>query len=266
MRHRNLEVKDIFGKIPVGKRVNVMGQLVDVPVKYSKLHAMIALFPINTQKAKDLLGCRDFQPIEIYPGKCLLNITSFDFVECPVGPYKEICLSIPVLYKPKFYLPLLPLLFKFCLKNFGFFAYLLTCDTPLSRAHSHDCFGYTVYRGSIDMQLEDLENELIATATEGNDLVYRIKAKKITPKKIERNDFRTFFVDEGKALEVELNVVAAIGRKTGIGVASLELGNHEISRDINKLGISNKAIEVWYYRDGVEILNVAEEIGKVDRR
>ena len=138
----------------------------------------------------------------------------------------------------------------------------MTCDTDLSRAHSHDCFGYTVYRNGVDLFFEENAFGIEIKAAEGKDLVYCVRAKKAPILGARRNDFRTFFIDGNDILEVELNANAALGMRRGLGSASLELGSHEISRGIASLDVGKKAIEVWYYRNGIEILNAPRIIGK----
>ena len=100
--HKDFSVKY---HVPLGDKS------IDIPVVYPDTGAVMAFFPIAIAKAHEYIKTKRFKPVSILGGKSLAGITVFDYRDSPVGPYREMALSIPVTLDSIISIPFLPLFF-----------------------------------------------------------------------------------------------------------------------------------------------------------
>jgi hypothetical protein len=251
-------IEDIFENLAIRKQVKVGDRIVNVPTKYLG-NVFMGAFPISTKRAKDIIKTDKLRPIELAPGKSIVAITIFSNYDTPVGAYKEIVLSIPILYKPTVTVPLLPFLFRACFKNLGFFVFLIASDTDLSREEGN-IFGYPHYEKNIKVLFQQEGAYFYAELEEANKHILSMRVNKFKKEKIEKNDYQTYFIKENKLFRIEMNTYAIVGRSLRKNDGILKLGNHEISELLGNLEINLKPIEFSYYRNSIEVLNLPEEI------
>lgn len=256
-----LVLDDPFVDLPIQKQVNISGRQIDVPTKY-RGHVAMAVFPISTKKAIEQIGTDKLKPVEIGIGKSLVALTIFDNYSTPVGPYKEIVISIPVLYKSKFSIPILPLLFRNKLKNFGYYVITIASNTDISREEG-SIFGYPHYEKNIEVLFNEGEEFIEADILENNQNILKLKIKNTKKEIIEKINYNTYFKQDNDIYRVIMNTAGIIGRSEEIKCGELFLDNHEITNLLSGLEIDNNALEISYYREIIEVLNLPEKIGNV---
>ncbi|MCM8782590.1 MAG: hypothetical protein NC828_06045 [Candidatus Omnitrophica bacterium] len=257
----NLIIEDPFRNLDIKGTVKIKDLSINVPTKYFG-NVFMGTFPISTNKVKDIIKTDKLKPIEIIPEKSLVAITIFYNHETPVGPYKEIVLSIPVLYNTKIAFPLLPLLFKTIFKNYGYYVILVASDTDLSREEG-EIFGYNHYEKNINVEFKNTESFFSAQIEEGNKKILSLKVNKLKNERIERTDYQTYFINNNHLYKIEMNTIAIVARSLNKNNGILELGSHEITNILKSLEIMQKPIEVSYYRNSIEILNLPKDLGEV---
>ena len=256
-----LVVKDVFSDIKIEKQFKVLDRIVNVPTKYFG-NVFMGAFTISTKKTRDIITTNKLIPVEISPGRSIVALTVFKNHETPVGPYKEIVVSIPVLYDTKITFPFLPFLFRKMLKNFGFYVLLIASDTDLSREEGNIIFGYPHYENNIDINFEGTDLYFYAKLKEKNQNILSLKVDKVKNEKIEKNDYQTYFVKNNILFRIKMNSIAIVGRSLNNKGGILELYNHPITNILKELQININPIELSYYRNAIEILNLPDEIRK----
>ena len=258
---KELILEDIFRDLEIKKQVKVGDKVINVPVKY-KTQSIMGFFPISTKKAVEFINNKRLKPVEFSWGKSLIGITLFNHIECPVGPYKEIAFSIPIIRDTKISIPFINILFNNKLKNFGFYSFMLTGSTDIGREHAEKIWGYPFYNKIIDVFLEETESSfnILAEAKEKQEKVFSMVVMKTKKNKVTKKDYQTYFFKNEKLIKVELNTIGISGYSLKKDSGKLELGNHEISNILGSLEINLIPLETLYYREAIKIANIPEEV------
>lgn len=255
---RNLIMDNI---LEVKKQVKIGDITINVPVKY-KTQAITGFFPITTKKAVDFINNKRLKPAEISWGKSLVGITLFNHIECPVGPYKEIALSIPIFRDAMLVVPTLSILLNSMLKNFGFYSFLLTGSTDIGREHAEKIWGFPFYNKNIEVFLEDGGSNFYISATEKIEQgkIFSMNVAKIKKERNTKKDYQTYFFKNDKLINVAISMEGFNNSSMGKNIGKLELGNHEISNILRSLDIDSTPLEIIYYREATKIAYIPEEI------
>lgn len=144
----------------IPKRIKVLsGQysLVDtipfqLPVQCAPSPVLMAIFPINPDKAKALL------PAEVHPlrvgQKGFLVITIINYLGTNIGAYIEYSLGIACTHGLKPALPVLPLLFRGCYGS-GQYVLDLPVSTKISVKGGKGIWGMPKHQGNLDFKISD---------------------------------------------------------------------------------------------------------------
>jgi len=233
------------------RQIKIRDILVDLPVKY-KGRAITALFPMPTKKAIAAINYPEISPAEISLGKSLLSITLFDYYWSPIGPYTELAVSIPVCYKSKINIPLIPLIINKFLKNFGFFVLDIAQSTEIAIEHGNKITGYPHNPKLIDVRFNDNGNDLYIEASGDKQKILNIQIKKPKKEKLIQQSYMTYFTKERNLFKIQMDIY---GIEAKIKECKLNLGNHESLEFIRKFDVSCNSVETRYFRDVIEILN-----------
>lgn len=239
--------------LPLEKQVKVRNLLINVPLKY-RCTAVNTIFPIPSEKARDIINCSKIKPYEVVPGKSLLCITFFNFHSGPVGPYTEISLSIPVRYKPKFNLPTFTLLFDKVLQKVSFFVFSLAQSTKIAIEHGLAITGYPRYSTSklINVEFKEDDNSIyIRSVGEGREII-KVKIRKPIKEKIKKESYQTYLIKEGKIFLILMESYGIVGKTK---MEYFRLGDHELANFLKKLDITPTSIDTRYYRDTIKIIH-----------
>ncbi len=251
-------MSDVFDNLSVEKQVKIGNVVLNIPTSY-KGSVIMGAFPISTKQAEQLIGHRLLKPAEFKFGKSVVCLTVFNNFFTPVGPYKEIVLSIPVLHNPSISLPGIPFMFNRIFKNFGFFVFMIASDTDISREESA-VFGYPHYDRNIEILFTYEKGSFQALAFEGKEKILSLRINKRMKEKKEKKNYKTYFKNDGKLFTVLINTDALVGRSRDKDTCLLELGEHNIVNILKDLQINTNSLEVSYYLDAVEVLNLPKEI------
>ena len=259
MNEENLE--KYFQNVKIDDRVMVSGNLIDVPVRYPELSAVMGLFPISINAAKSLITVKRIKPVSILRGQCLLGITIFDFIECPVGPYRELALSIPVMLDQKISIPFLPLVLRPLFKNFGFYTVLLAMNTEMGIGHSDKIFGYPTYQKKVEIEITKSSSNIFIKAEENDKSIITMNMGMPQHYKFYQGNFHTYFTNRHRELiKVEMSTAHFMGYSIRKKNFKLEIGDSPISNIIKELKIKPVPLEYIHYRKAIEILSSPQEI------
>jgi hypothetical protein len=247
--------------LEVKKQVKIGGITINVPVKY-KTQAITGFFPIATKKAVGFINNKRLKPAEISWGKSLVGITLFNHIECPVGPYKEIALSIPIFRDATLTIPMFSILLNNALKNFGFYSFLLTGSTDIGREHAEKIWGYPFYNKNIEVLLEDGASHFYISATEKTkqEKIFSMNVAKIKKEKNTKKYYQTYFFKNDKLIKVTISMAGFTVSSMRKNIGKLELGKHEISDILGNLEIDLTPIQTVYYGEATKIADIPEEV------
>lgn len=239
------------------KTVVVMGKKINLPAHYTDLTALMIFFEVPIFKVNNLIKSSRLTPVKTFGGRCILGLTIFDFKSCPVGPYKELALSFPVVKDSFVTLPILPLIFDNSYKNFGFFTHLLAMNTRIGINHSKEIFGYPTYNNVINVDFIDKDDILNIDVSEKREFILSINFKKPKYLKTITKKYNTFFyhTKEKKLVNAVMDVSARAGNSYKRGNINIKLGQHKISNIITDLTQGKRPIAAQYYTKALEVLH-----------
>ena len=252
-----LNLQDRIEPSKILKSVEIMGKQVDIPVHYTDLSALMLFFQVSVSGAKNFIDSSRFKLVKTFGNRCVLGLTVFNYKECPVGPYRELAISFPVLKDAIFPVPLLPLIFDNSFKNAGFFAHLLSMSTQIGIDHSKEIFGYPTYDNIITVDFEDEGKFIDVNIQEEDELILSFSMNKPKSFKEVTKRYNTFYshaVDEN-LVSVSMDVAARVGTSYRTSSTHLTLGRHKISSIIRDLIKDSKPIAIQYYPEAIEILH-----------
>lgn len=236
-------------------QIKVQDKIIDIPALYTG-KGITAIFPISYKKAVKLIDSSSAVPAILWPGKATLSITIFDFSESPVGPYKELVFSIPILHKPIVNIPLLPLLFNKFFKKFGFHVVDVIQSTKIAIEHGNALTGYPHNNELIDLEFnEDGDKIEVRVKTDTEDILTLTSSK---PNKGANyfQTYMTYFDKDGKSFKIQMDIY---GLRQKINKCKLSLGKSHLSQIITQLGTRQDSLQTQYYPNVTEVNPVSIE-------
>ena len=258
---KELVLDDNLMNIKVERQVKVRDILVDVPLRY-KCSAINVLFPISTKEAKKIIGTPKIKPLELFPGRSFVCITLFDFYKGPVGKYTEMSLSIPVTYKPKFYLPFFSLITNLIFDKIIFFVFSIAQSSKIAVEHGMAITGYPRYNPEklIDIDYRKDNNFVYARVHGDGKEILDLKITKPKSEKMRKEVYDTYFVKNNKISKILMETHVIVGKSK---VVDFKLGNHELANTLKNLKIVPKALDTRYYSDTIKIIYSPKELENI---
>lgn len=248
-----------FFKDTSRKTLDMGGEPIEFPILYYDLRLIIAIFTAKTSGLKKLLPHPNFKPIEIWPGTGMLGIGAFEYHDTSIGPYNEIGITIPIKFPPGFVIPGLYPIARMHKNLFSIYIHHLPVTTEIALRCGIHFWNYPKFLAEITFQ--DRDQNLEVTLKEKGDLILKILAKKLPPKRSGRLEFHTYSV---KGNVVMHGLVDGWTPRLGMvmmgNIAELELGEHRISKELANLNLSKTA------RAGLYGEEVMTKLYEPDRR
>lgn len=124
-----------------------------LPVACHNSPAIMAVFPINAEKAKALLPY-EVHPVRLWSGKALLIVTVIDYRETNIGKYIEYSIAIACTHGLK---PAPRLLPGLLMKHYGTGQYVvdLPVSTDISVKGGKGIWGMPKHKASLDFKISD---------------------------------------------------------------------------------------------------------------
>lgn len=141
-------IKDYTGRFSL-----VDGIPFKLPVAATHSPAMMALFPINLEKAKQFLPARSIHPFRLWD-KGLLVVTVIDYRETTIGKYIEYSIAIACTHGAKPAPRLLPAVFQNFYK-IGQYVVDLPVSTEISVKGGKGIWGMPKHQGHLDFKIEN---------------------------------------------------------------------------------------------------------------
>ncbi|MBI3382619.1 MAG: acetoacetate decarboxylase family protein [Aquabacterium sp.] len=210
---------------------------VALPILYYNAAAVFASFLVDIDKAQAVLP-PELKAVPLRPGKGLVTVAFFEYVDTSVGPYNEMGVAVaahPV--KTKFRdtaawhwgQSALP----------GMYVADLPVTTAAAHAAGHDCWGYPKIIVPIDFQLRDRDLECTVRSEDGKDLLCRLSGRVGWGVKMSAPNLMTYTLFKGQLLRTVINTRGRMRHGLG-GDVSLHCdggGNHPLSARLRDLGL-----------------------------
>jgi len=227
------------------------------PLTYDNFRGVMFFLPISYSSALEVVANRNILPIRISPKRALLGLTVFDFVDCQIGPYRELALTIPVSINNPLMPKLLPLLFPNSLhKYLGLYTIMLAMNTIPGQKHASQMFGYPVYKNILDIEFNLSDNNVEVEIKEQNTKIVSFKENINNKYKTKNRFYHTIFQSDNVIKQVDLSATAQESSSYLRHLTNFHIGEHSISNKIKHLNPSMLSLETIVYKSAKETLSM----------
>ncbi|MDE2041055.1 MAG: acetoacetate decarboxylase family protein [Patescibacteria group bacterium] len=246
-------------KYPTRGQITVEDKIIDIPSIYSGT-GLTSFFPIDYRKARTLINSKNIFPARFGLNKAILTITVFDFIDSPVGPYKELVYSIPVLYKPIINLPFVPLLLNKFYKNFGVYVVDIMQSTRIAIDHGNVLTGYPHNPEIISIETNKMNETVSVIVKSGNEMIlemnFKPKINYSSGRNISQSYFTFFEKSDKKTYKIMMDIygIEVVGKSS-----SLAFAQNKLTKVLSELAIDNHSLMSLYYPSVTEINPVSLE-------
>jgi hypothetical protein len=210
---------------------------VELPIFYYDNTCMSAIYTASTRELKKLLPSPDMHPVEMFPGRCLMVFTAFEYRKTDIGPYNEFSISAIISYRKRA-LPGLTSL-SYMLKD-CFTAYILHLPVTSERARRGgvEMAGYPKFIADISFTHENGYSTCILV--ENGKKILSLKGKNVKTSRGRLTKYIIHTMKNGIPLKANLYMNPLQYRQTiGLGTVSMDIGKgHRICDELNGLKLS----------------------------
>lgn len=229
----------------------------ELPVRVTEAKAMLVGFAARTS-ALQRLTPEHLKVVELAPGFAPIGLSCFEYLQTTIGAYNEVGIAWPVVLSDKTSwrnLPLLPMLFENHWPGAGWWVHWLPVTTRTALEAGRDVWGYPKFLADIDFG--DYEGRRTCSLAEGGREILRLTASTRMPALPRTLETRTFTEKDGSLLSTRISVKAH-GFQNPLASCDLTLGDHDIGRELSRMGIVPRALDVRWFPQWTATLPAGE--------
>lgn len=216
-----------------------------LPAYYPDNTTMTVTFTASTAKVRRYLPHREMHPVELYPGRCLIGFTAFEYRSSEVGPYNELGIAIIITYGRRS-VPGLHVLRSLLKKEVSAYIWHLPVTTEPARIAGVEIYGYPKILAGIDFKRGDGRIEC-ALSVDGEH-VLTLKGKALPGTRGKWLRYRTYSLKSGIPLCTNIYAdPAEFAQSLGGSSASIEVApGHPIGRELADIGLGTRPVLYQY--------------------
>ncbi len=216
-----------------------------LPVFYYDNTSITATYTASTAAVQSLLPHPDMKLVELYPGRCLVAFTAFEYRKTDIDAYNEFSIAFLISFgKPQ--LPGLTAAWQMSRRRLSAYIWQLPVTTEIARVGGVEMYGYPKFLADIDFQRDT--NWLRCDLAEKGEKILSLTGKVLPTKRGKQTHIKTYSVLEGIPLAANVHIDPLEHAETlDSGAATLELGdNHPICSRLKQLELSDKPVMYQY--------------------
>ncbi|SMB24915.1 conserved protein of unknown function [Sterolibacterium denitrificans] len=218
-----------------------MGKL---PVFYYDNSSMTAVFTASTRQVRALLPDARMHPIELFPGRCVVAFSAFEYRDTDIDPYNEFSISFLMSYGHRT-LPGIKLLHGLMTRCFEAYVWKLPVTTEIARWGGVELYGYPKFVADIEFRRPPGRTSCLLSEGGRNILMLEGQALAGAPAKPLR--YRAYSMKNGIPLCANVYTHPLQYAQTmSSDAASLTLGDHDIARQLQRLELSASPLMYQY--------------------
>lgn len=212
---------------------------VPFPVVVRDASVASATFLVPSGPARKLLPSRELEIAEPIPGRAILSLAAIDYEDNDLGTYLEFAVSLVVRERGAPSWPFVGLPLAFRSGRAGAYIHRLPVTTEFSRDAGRGIWGYPKIVAAITID-DSAERRVARLEVDG------VHAVTLAVRRGGRRSFREAPLVSYGATDGPLRRTTALFSGEGMGFrlggASVEVGPHEIGRELTALGLPRRAI------------------------
>jgi len=213
------------------------GRKFRLPVFYYDNTSITAIYTASTNKVKKLLPYPSMNPIEMFPGRCMVAFTAFEYRKTDIDPYNEFSIAFLIAFD-RVQVPGLTALWQMARRCFTAYVWKLPVTTEIARFGGVELYGYPKFLA--DITFERSSGWIGCRLSEKGENILNLKGKVLPTARGKITRFVTYSITEG--IPVTANVVVdpvKFAQSRDGQSAILELGaKHPIASVLKEIQLS----------------------------
>lgn len=218
---------------------------VRLPIFYHDNAAMSAIYTASTRKVRKYLPSSDMHPVEMFPGRCLMVFSAFEYRTTDIGPYNEFSISSVISYGRRAIPGLTSL--SYMLKD-CFTACILHLPVTSERARigGVEMAGYPKFIA--DISFSHGGGYTTCTVAENGVKILALKGKNVKTSRGRITKYIIYTMKNSIPLKANLYINPIQYRQTiGLGATALDIGSgHRICTELRDMGLSRLPVLYQY--------------------
>jgi hypothetical protein len=165
-----------------------------LPVFYYDNTSITAIYTASTSKVKKYLPHPEMYPVELFPGRCLVGFTAFEYRNTDINPYNEFSISIPISFGKKAF-PGIGILRQMLKRAFTVYIWHLPVTTEIARFGGVELYGYPKFIAKIEFS--EKGDFVECNLSEGNEHILTLRGKKLKTSKGKQMRYITYSIKDG---------------------------------------------------------------------
>ncbi len=229
------------------------GRKVPLPVFYRDARSFTLVMPANLFALRRMMPDRRFVPAQIVPGVGAVHLTAFEYLDTDIDSYNELALGV-MLNSPLFLkIPGYNMLRQLLGNSFYTYIHRMPVNAQLALRGGVDLYNYPKFMA--DIGFEEDEEWVTCTVAEGDDLVCRVRGRKIAAPGSAVVQYFCGLYQFKQPQEAEFKVNALrFGMARGPGNAELVVGRtHPVGRELAGMLLSATPL-IYIYQPSLQAI------------
>lgn len=250
-------MSDFFASTRPGTTVTHGGATFELPILYFRDDVFALFYTADARRARELMPSDRLHPVLVSPGRTLVGIVAFNYVETSIGPYGEVGVVVPTVHgrRP---LPLLPGALEARYPGFGYVVLHLPVTRTAARDAGRGQWGYTKFVADmhfvntpehLECRMLERERHILTLRVARRGLTLRDAKPLVTYSVLDGDLVRTVIPQRGEAK----NAVSPSG-------CALQLGAHPLTDTLLSLDLSDRPLMSRHYLQRSGILPAGEVV------
>ncbi len=218
---------------------------VRLPIFYYDCAAITAIYTASTRQVKKHLPSSGMHPVEMFPGRCLVAFSAFEYRRTDIDPYNEFSITAIISYGAR-QIPGLTSSWYMLRNRFSAYILHLPVTSERARRGGFELCGYPKFIADISFSQEHAH--ITCTVAVNGQRILSLRGKEAGTSRGRPAKFILYTMKNGIPLKANLYVNPLQFRQTvGLGNARLDIGgDHRICRELRDLGLSRWPIMYQY--------------------
>jgi len=215
-----------------------------LPVFYYDTTSITAIYTADTQKVKSLLPLPEMNPVELFPGKCLVAFTGFEYRKTDIAPYNEFAIVFLISYD-KVQIPGITAMWQMARRCLSGYVWQLPVTTEIARYGGVELYGFPKFIA--DITFERSESRITCHVAENGQHIISLTGKTLPTATEKITQYITYSVIDDIPLKTNVYInPEKFAQSRDRNAASIELGDHTICRTLKEIDLSQTPVTYQY--------------------
>jgi len=230
-----------------------------LPAFYFDNLFLTGVYSASTKRVRELIPHTDLHPVELWPGRCLVAFTAFEYRKPEIEPYNEFSISFIVRYK-KIPIPIISAIKAFSSSVLAVYVWQLPVTTEAARTGGVDFYNYPKFLS--DIRFIKTKDTVTCILKDSNTEILRMIGKIIPTKEVSPIRYVSYTVMQNNLLAINTLVNPlefGVSNHNDDVVIQIE-NEHPLGQEINKLGLGKHPLSYQFSPRNESILFPARNV------